>query len=201
VRTVVPVASVPLRAAQPGWLHAGTNTAIVVTDDGIVTSFDAATGAAGYRFSIGRPAIRWLYRPRSTVGIARGALGGHDVIVHVDPEGDLEARSLAVAASPPASRLVTGVVRVNGRALEGVTMSIGGRRVRSRAGGRFSTRVELEGSLQIRVEGDELIRRSHRPCAQDVEQVVEVPVGTAPVRVVVEAGAYGYECDRACRCD
>jgi hypothetical protein len=201
-RSVAPVAPVPLRGALPGWVHSGTTDAFVVTDDGIVEAYDVATGGLRYRISVGQPRMVWLYRPRSAVEIARGALRGQDVVVTVDRAGNLEARSLAVPVSPPPVVVVTGVVRVNRRALPGVTMSIGGRRVRSRAGGRFSTRVELEGPLQIRIEDDEIVRRARRPCARALEQIVEIPRdGTGRVRVTVDAFAYGYECNRACRCD
>ena len=188
-------------ASSRGWLHDASGGVLVVGDDGVATLYDLA-GAVRARFSVGVPIVRWMYRPRSRVGVARGALGGEDVIVRVDPSGALEARSLAVPSPPPRRVVVTGVLRVSGRARAGVPLTIGGVRARTSADGRFRARVEVEGPVLLRVTGDDLVRASHRPCAHDHEELVEIPeAGTAPIRLRVETHAYPYECDAACRCD
>lgn len=188
-------------ASSRGWLHEASGGVLVVGDDGVATLYDLG-GVVRARFSVGVPIARWLYRPRSRVGVARAALGGEDVLVRVDPSGALEARSLAVPSPPPRRVVVTGVLRVSGRARAGVPLTVGGVRVRTAADGRFRARVEVAGPVLLRVAGDDLVRASRRPCARDHEELVEIPeAGTAPIRLRVETHAYPYECDAACRCD
>jgi hypothetical protein len=113
----------------------------------------------------------------------------------------LEARSLAAPAPTPRRIVVAGVLRVNRRARSGVPITIGGVRVRTGADGRFRARVELTGPILLRITREDLVRAAHRPCASDLEEVVEVPETGESVHLRLEAQAYGYECDRACRCD
>ena len=193
----VHLASVP----RDAWVHEASGGVLAVGGDGVASLYDLA-GVVRARFSVGVPQVRWLYRPRSRVLLARAAVGGEDVIVRVDATGALEARSLAAPPPPPRRVLVTGLLRVSGRPRVGVPLTIGGVRVRTGADGRFRARIELAGPVLLRIASDDLVRAAHRPCARDHEELVEIPeASAAPVRLRVEAQAYPYECDRACRCD
>ncbi|MBX7194061.1 MAG: PQQ-like beta-propeller repeat protein [Sandaracinaceae bacterium] len=175
---------------------------VLVSEQGVVSVFDPSSGALRGRASIGAPSARLLYRPRTRVLVAPRALGGHDVLVRVDASGALEARSLGTFDPPAPPRRILGRLLVNQRPVAGVLVRVGDARVRTRADGRFSARVALEGPLAVHVDRDELVRRTHRPCANELEEVVEPPLDPrAPVRVVLGAWAGDYECDRVCRCD
>jgi hypothetical protein len=183
------------------WLHEATGHVVLVDSDGVATTIELTAGAVRSRVSVGPPVARHLYRPRPRVRVARGVSGVGDVLVRVDASGALEARSLATTVAPQPITIV-GVLYANRRPRAGVRVIVGGVRVRTDARGRFRARVEVDGPILVGVPGEEIVRATRRPCASDVEQVIEVPPGgSRTARVRVDAASYGYECDRSCRCD
>ncbi len=193
---------VPLPSVSPeSWLHEASGDVVVVAPDGVATAHDLSTGTARSRVSVGPPIARLLYRPRSRVRVARDVQGVGDVLVRVDANGALEARSLATTTAPRTITIV-GVLHGNGRPRAGVRFTIGGVQVRTDASGRFRARVTVDGPIVAHVAREDIVRATRRPCAQDVEQSIEVPADISrPLRVRVDTWSYGYECDRACRCD
>lgn len=195
------ISAVDPRTLQPRWrtrmrghVIATLSAILVQRENGILTRLDPATGQPNLTLSVGEPVHRFLYRGRSTWGIAAHADHGEDILL-VRDASNFTAYTALPAITPTST--VRGTLVVNGRARSGVEVQVGDQRILTQRGGRFTTTLSLEGPIRIHVPRDELIRRTRLPCASEATILFD----PAEPNLILRAGAYGYECDTACHCD
>lgn len=189
------------------WAAPAAMGSLVVTDDALygcgvgdfVRVLDRTSGRQGWRVGVERCQERWP-DDLSWFRVASGTALG-DLLVTRTSSG---LQAYARIADPPADAedvTIRGTTAINGRRRGGVALRVGDRVVRSDPRGRFAvTLAGMRGVIAVEISGEEAKRRSGKPCGSD-ERASVVLDGSRDYSVAIDARAYPYECDRACRCD